>query len=78
MKGDFEIGLKFRYVVEFEFNFKDCFEVFFLKVRFHKINLVQEACTEFFAVHLLEFEILQNSWKEKTKSIKKLDNSVSS
>ena len=43
------------------------------KVSFCKVNLVQEACAKCFAVHILKFEILQNTWKNKTKSIKMLD-----
>ena len=33
-----------------------------------KVNSVQEACAKYFAVHLLKFEILQATWKNKTKS----------
>ena len=32
-----------------------------------KVNSVQEACTKCFAVHILKFEILQTTWKNKTK-----------
>ena len=38
-----------------------------------KVNSVQEAFAKYFAVHLLKFEILQTTWKNKTKSIKLLD-----
>ena len=31
------------------------------QVRFHKVNSVQEACAKCFAVHILEFEILQTT-----------------
>ena len=34
-----------------------------------KVNSVQEACAKRFAVHILEFEILQITWKNKTKNI---------
>ena len=41
---------------------------------FHiKVNSVQEACAKCFAVHILRFEILQTTWKNKTKNIKLLD-----
>ena len=32
-----------------------------------KVKSVQEACAKCFAVHLLKFEILQTTWKNKTK-----------
>ena len=35
----------------------------------NKVNSVQEACAKSFAVHLLTFEILQTTWKNKTKNI---------
>ena len=38
-----------------------------------KVNSVQEACAKCFVVHILKFEILQTTWKNKTKSIKMLD-----
>ena len=38
-----------------------------------KVNTVQEACAKCFAVHLLKFEILQTTWKNKTKNIKMLN-----
>ena len=38
-----------------------------------KVNSVQEACVKCFAVHILKFEILQTTWKNKTKNIKMLD-----
>ena len=38
-----------------------------------KVNTVQEACTKCFAVHIVKFEILQTTWKNKTKNIKILD-----
>ena len=38
-----------------------------------KVNSVQEACAKCFAVHILKFEILQTTWKDKTKNIKMLD-----
>ena len=38
-----------------------------------KINSVQEACAKCFVVHILKFEILQPTWKNKTKTSKKLD-----
>ena len=38
-----------------------------------KVNSVQEACAKYFAVHLLKFEILQTTRKNKTKNIKMLD-----
>ena len=41
--------------------------------KFVKVNSVQEACAKYFAVHMLKFEILQTTWKNKTKSIKMLD-----
>ena len=34
---------------------------------------LQETCVKCFAVHLLKFEILQTTWKNKTKNIKMLD-----
>ena len=37
-----------------------------------KVNSVQEACTKCFAVPILKFEILQTTWKNKTKNIKML------
>ena len=37
---------------------------------FCKAKSVQEACTKCFVVHLLEFKILQTTWKNKTKNIK--------
>ena len=37
-----------------------------------KVNSVQEACAKCFAVHLSKFEILQTTWKNKTKNIKML------
>ena len=47
--------------------------IFFLKVTRLKVNSVQEACAKCFAVHLLKFEILQTTWKNKTKNIKMLN-----
>ena len=41
--------------------------------KFVKVNSVQEACAKYFVVHMLKFEILQTTWKNKTKSIKMLD-----
>ena len=38
-----------------------------------KVNSVQEASAKCFVVHLLELEILQATWKHKTKNIKMLD-----
>ena len=38
-----------------------------------KVNSVQEACAKCFADHILEFETLQTTWKNKTRSIKMLD-----
>ena len=38
-----------------------------------KVNSVQEACAKCLAVHLLKFEILQTTLKNKTKSIKMLN-----
>ena len=38
-----------------------------------KVNSVQETCAKCFAVHLLKFEILQTTWKNKTKNIKMLN-----
>ena len=38
-----------------------------------KVNSVQEACAKCFVVHILKFEILQTTWKNKTKNIKMLD-----
>ena len=38
-----------------------------------KVNSVQEACAKCFAVHISKFEILQTTWKNKTKYIKMLD-----
>ena len=32
-----------------------------------KVNSVQEACAKCFAVHILKFEILQTTWKNKIK-----------
>ena len=37
-----------------------------------KVNSVQEACAKCFAVHISKFEILQTTWKSKTKIIKML------
>ena len=37
-----------------------------------KVNSVQEACAECFAVHILKSEILQTTWKNETKNIKML------
>ena len=42
------------------------------KSLFGKVNSVQEACTKCFAVHILTFEILQITWKNKTKNIRLL------
>ena len=42
------------------------------KDRVCKVNSVEEACAKCFAVHILEFEILQITWKNKTKNIKSL------
>ena len=39
----------------------------------NKVNSVQEACAECFAVHLSIFEILQTTRKNKTKNIKMLN-----
>ena len=36
-------------------------------ISFRKVNSPQEACTKSFAVHILRFEILQTTWKHKTK-----------
>ena len=38
-----------------------------------KVSSVQEACAKCFAVLKSKFEILQTTWKNKTKSIKMLD-----
>ena len=38
--------------------------------KFFKVNSVQEACTKCFAIYILRFEILQTTWRNKTKSIK--------
>ena len=46
-----------------------------LAIIFYKINSVQEACDKCFAVHILEFEILQIIWKIKQN--KKLQNTKS-
>ena len=43
-----------------------------------KVSSVQEACAKCFAVHLLKFEILQITWKNKTKNIRLLVFSFSS
>ena len=40
---------------------------------FVKVNSVPEACAKCFVVHILKFEILQTTWKNKTKSIKMLN-----
>ena len=37
-----------------------------------KVNSVQEACAKCFAVHILKFEILQTTWKNKTKNLKSI------
>ena len=37
------------------------------------VNSVQEACDKCFEVHILKFEILQTTWRNKTKNIKMLD-----
>ena len=48
--------------------------LFIFKVaQIFKVNSVQEAFAKCFAVHLLEFEILQTTWKNKTKNIKILN-----
>ena len=39
--------------------------IFWVKRTF-KVNSVQEACAKFFVVHILKFEILQTTWKNKT------------
>ena len=39
----------------------------------NKVNSVQEPCTKCFLLHILKFEILQTTWKNKTKNIKMLD-----
>jgi hypothetical protein len=38
-----------------------------------KVISIQEALAKFFAVHTLKFEILQTTWKNETKIIKKLN-----
>ena len=38
-----------------------------------KVNSVEEACANYFAVHKSKIEILQTTWKNKTKHIKMLD-----
>ena len=48
-------------------NFEDLIEVSHKIL--DKVNSVLEACSQCFAVHILEFEILQTTWKNKTKSI---------
>ena len=35
-----------------------------------KVNSLQEACAKFFAVHILKFEILQTTWKNKKQNKK--------
>ena len=42
-------------------------------VDFFKVNSVQEAFAKCFVVHILKFEILQTTWKNKAKNIKRLD-----
>ena len=32
-----------------------------------KVNSVQETCTKCFAIHTLEYEILQATWKDEAK-----------
>ena len=32
-----------------------------------KVNSVQEPCAKCFAVHILEYEILETTWKDMTK-----------
>ena len=39
---------------------------------YHKVNSVQEACAKCFAVHILEYEILQINEKNETKNIRLL------
>ena len=39
------------------------------KLQLIKVNSVQEACAKCFVIHLLKFEILKNTWKNKTKNI---------
>ena len=41
-----------------------------------KVNSVQEACAKCFAVHISKFEILQTTWKNKTKNIKMIETIV--
>ena len=45
----------------------------FLHFFFKKVNSVKEACPKCFTVHLLKFETLQTTWKNKTKNIKMLN-----
>ena len=42
-------------------------------LRFGKVNSVLEACAKCFSTRILKFEILQTTWKNKTKGIKMLD-----
>ena len=37
------------------------------KIAISKVSSVQEACAKCFAVHLLKFEILQITWKKRSK-----------
>ena len=41
-------------------------------LHFFEVNLVQEACIKHFSVHVLKFEVLQTTWKNKTKNVKML------
>ena len=44
------------------------------KISLYIVKLEQETCAKCFAVHISKFEILQSTWKSKTKkNIKKLD-----
>ena len=38
-----------------------------------KVNSIQEASAKCFAVHIIKFEILQTTWKNKAKNIKMLN-----
>ena len=63
------LNLPLFFIVIVKKNSKWCllFSTFSINAIFFKVNSVQEACAKCFAVHILKFEILQITWKNKKK-----------
>ena len=65
--------LHFRFLIKIHFQriqiFRNFIEKYFFKGKI-KVNSVREAFAKCFVIHILKFEILQTTWKIKTKNTK--------